>query len=209
MEKCFNTTGVCYPDLHYMVDLQTRLYEIKKMIDIGKYFCINRARQYGKTTTLQALCEYLADDYYVIDLDFQALSHGDFENEEKFIRAFARHLVKTAVRENAISEDIKEQLEVFYLEDNKNTTLNLLFDVLSEWCQKALKPIVLMIDEVDSASGHRIFLDFLAQLRLQYLSRRKYPAFQSVVLAGVYDIKSKLISSIHSNFFIFSRSFIQ
>ena len=38
-----------------MVNLESRLAEIKKMIDAGKYFTINRGRQYGKTTTLNAL----------------------------------------------------------------------------------------------------------------------------------------------------------
>lgn len=52
------------------------------------------------------------------------------------------------------------------------------------------KPIVLMIDEVDSASNHQVFLDFLAQLRGCYLDRDDTPIFHSVILAGVYDIKN-------------------
>ena len=53
--KKFNTTGVCIPSKHYMVDLSERVREIKKLVDDGKYFTINRARQYGKTTTIDAL----------------------------------------------------------------------------------------------------------------------------------------------------------
>ena len=53
------------------------------MVDAGEYFTINRARQYGKTTLLAALTEYLKSDYKVISLDFQTISYGDFENEEK------------------------------------------------------------------------------------------------------------------------------
>ena len=49
-----------------------------------------------------------------------------------------------------------------------------------------------MIDEVDSAANNQVFLDFLAQLRSYYLEReaRGTATFQSVILAGVYDIKS-------------------
>lgn len=47
-----------------------------------------------------------------------------------------------------------------------------------------------MIDEVDSAANNQVFIDFLAQLRAQYLDREFYPGFQSVILAGVYDIKN-------------------
>ena len=52
-------------------------------------------------------------------------------------------------------------------------------------------PVVLMIDEVDSATNNQVFLDFLAQLRDGYISRETddIPAFQSVILAGVTDIK--------------------
>ena len=48
-----------FPDKHYMVDLTGRLVAIKTPVDHEKYFTINRARQYGKTTTLRALSSYL------------------------------------------------------------------------------------------------------------------------------------------------------
>ncbi|MCI6580493.1 MAG: ATP-binding protein, partial [Oscillospiraceae bacterium] len=50
MRKYFNTEGCCYPDEHYMVNPDSRLKKIKEMVDAGKYFTINRGRQYGKTT---------------------------------------------------------------------------------------------------------------------------------------------------------------
>ena len=59
MSKIFNTTGVCLPEKHYMVDLTSRLEKIKKLVDNGDYFVINRARQYGKTTILRALAQFL------------------------------------------------------------------------------------------------------------------------------------------------------
>ena len=45
-----------------MVDITDRLQYMKKMIDNGDYFCINRSRQYGKTTTLHALKKYISAD---------------------------------------------------------------------------------------------------------------------------------------------------
>ena len=59
MAKVFNTYGYCDPQLHYMVDLTSRLEQIRAMVDDEKYFTINRGRQYGKTTVLTALAEYL------------------------------------------------------------------------------------------------------------------------------------------------------
>ena len=50
--KRFNTTGLCVPHKHYMVDISDKLAMIKELIDMECYFTINCARQYGKTTTL-------------------------------------------------------------------------------------------------------------------------------------------------------------
>lgn len=47
-----------------------------------------------------------------------------------------------------------------------------------------------MIDEVDSATNNQVFMDFLSQLRAQYMKRFSQPAFQSVILAGVYDVRN-------------------
>ena len=56
-----------------MINLDSRVREIKKLVDAGKYFTINRARQYGKTTTLRALYRNLMKDYYVVSLDSRHL----------------------------------------------------------------------------------------------------------------------------------------
>ena len=79
MPKIFNVNADCQPELHYMVDITDRLFKIKEMVDQGQYFTINRARQYGKTTTIQALGEFLKNEYVVISLDFQLMSETDFE----------------------------------------------------------------------------------------------------------------------------------
>lgn len=52
--KEFNTTAICVPSKHYMVDPTDKAAEIRRLVDAGKYFTMNRARQYGKTTTLTA-----------------------------------------------------------------------------------------------------------------------------------------------------------
>ncbi len=54
MPKVFNTTGLCVPEKHYMVNIDKRLRDIKVLVDEENYFTINKARQYGKTTTLRA-----------------------------------------------------------------------------------------------------------------------------------------------------------
>lgn len=189
MSKIFNITADCKPSLHYMVDISSRLEQIKKMIDAGQYFTINRARQYGKTTTLRALSKYLAHEYVVISLDFQLMSHKDFEEEGAFVKAFSEAVLRKASGEQSMPGEIREKLQKLG-EKGQQVTLALLFEVLSLWCGMSEKPIVLIIDEVDSASNNQVFLDFLSQIRGYYIDRDETPAFQSVILAGVYDIKN-------------------
>ena len=93
MKRYFNTTGACDPQLHYMVDISRKLVQIQRLVDRGFYFTINRARQYGKTTTLTALADFLSGDFIVASLDFQKLSSRDFESETSFANAFAEQFV--------------------------------------------------------------------------------------------------------------------
>lgn len=65
-----------------------------------------------------------------------------------------------------------------------------MFDCFSEWCGQSEQPVVLIVDEVDTATNNQVFLDFLAQLRAGYLDNDVTPTFQSVILAGVYDVRN-------------------
>lgn len=160
MSKIFNTSAVCRPEIHYMVDLSDRLEQIKKMVDRGDYFTINRARQYGKTTMLRALGSFLAENYVVVSLDFQMMSQSDFEKESSFSEAFAREVLEEIANIEEVSVEIITRLQ--RLADGKEGKGRLA----------------------------ELFLDFLAQLRGAYINRDKRPAFQSVILAGVYDVKN-------------------
>ena len=189
MAKTFNITADCKPSLHYMVDISGRLGQIKKMIDAGQYFTINRARQYGKTTTLRALAKYLEQDYIVVSLDFQLMSHRDFEEEGAFVRAFSEAVLRKVGGGKIMPAGIRTELQTL-IGNGQEAALARLFEIISSWCRMSEKPIVLIIDEVDSASNNQVFLDFLSQLRGYYIDRDVTPAFQSVILAGVYDIKN-------------------
>lgn len=194
-KRVFNTTGICDPTEHYMVDLTQRLYDVRKLVDEGKYFTINRARQFGKTTTLHALAEYLSQDYLVISMDFQMqMSGAKFRNEHSFSLAFARAFENSfrimdggenQEYQNALNEFIEERKEA-----GEQFELVELFQALSNLCSSIPKKLVLMIDEVDSATNNQVFLDFLAQLRGYYINRNRFATFQSVILAGVCDIRN-------------------
>ena len=85
----FNTTGPCIPGKHYMVDLTERLAQICGLVDGGAYFTVNYARQYGKTTTLNALKRRLKAEYTVFLISFEGLGEEVFQTKG-FLRTFGR-----------------------------------------------------------------------------------------------------------------------
>lgn len=192
LQKCFNINGLCYPDENYMVNLDNRLKEIKELVDSRKYFVINRARQYGKTTTLWALTNYLQAEYTVLSLSFQRLSTQSFADESLFSRSFLNMLLLRVYNKRSGITGLDGQVlqELKDASESSELTLTDLFVKLSRLCETSQKPIVLIIDEVDSATNNQVFVDFLGQLRDYYLDRRQTAIFHSVILAGVYDIKN-------------------
>lgn len=193
MRRYFNTEGQCEPDMHYMVRLDDRLKKIReRYVDRGSYFVINRGRQYGKTTTLKALAEYLRNDYAVISLDFQKLSDANFRDEYAFVDAFIEQIAEIFSDDSNLIANIKQDaFENFVaIKNDEKATMDKLFFGISKLCKVSRNLIVLLIDEVDSASNNQVFISFLSMLRGYYLDRKNKDIFHSVILAGVYDIKN-------------------
>lgn len=188
----FNTTGICYPQYHYMVDISNRLDIIEEYVAKEKYITINRGRQYGKTTTLYHLSKRLSKNYVVFSISFERMGDTEFATEDTLAYYFLDRLrlklrsltnVNDDVR-NAITEAVKNNSE------KKKIDFAFLDDFIPDICEKSDKPVVLIIDEVDSASNYESFIKLLRLLRDKYLNRMDLPTFQSVILAGVYDIKN-------------------
>ncbi|MDE6220845.1 MAG: ATP-binding protein, partial [Lachnospiraceae bacterium] len=186
MTRYFNTEGRCRPDQHYMVRLDERLKVMKEQfVDRGKYFVINRGRQYGKTTTLRALADYLRDDYAVISMDFQKMSTASFADEPAFVKAFIEYMEDIFWGNERLKDSVAAEAyqRLIDLATQKERSMDGMFRCLSRICRMAARPVVLMIDEVDNASNNQVFVDFLAQLRGYWLSRGDSPIFHSVSLA--------------------------
>ena len=190
--KCFNTTAVCIPEKHYMVDISERIAEIRKLVDAGKYFTINRARQYGKTTTLRALKKAVENDYLVLSLSFESISNAGFISEGEFVQAFSR-LLQDLNEFNGVEfpEQVSSDLKRFCEQDPDRPKLDELYRTLRRWCAQSDRKIVMIIDEVDSSTNNQVFIDFLGLLRDGYIKRESedVPALHSVILAGVTDVR--------------------
>ena len=184
--KEFNTTGLCNPKKHYMVDISENLEYIKTLIEKEKYFIINKPRQYGKTTTLASIRRELSEKYLVISISFEGIDEESFENARKFSKVFIG-----LISENL--EYIDEELNEKLLDLSKDIdSLSMLSRVLSNFIKASKKEVILMIDEVDKSSNNQLFVNFLGMLRNKYLQREEGygVTFKSVILAGVYDVKN-------------------
>ncbi|MDE7378285.1 MAG: AAA-like domain-containing protein [Paraprevotella sp.] len=191
--KRFNITGTCRPNEHYMVDITERLEIIKKMVAKGDYFCINRGRQYGKTTTLNAIKSTLENENYtVFSLSFEDLGQGLFCSDEKFCAAVL-WLMKDAIENGDVCglSDKSRDLILNSVDDSISPVETvILSSIFSKVCKFNDKPVVLAIDEIDKASDNSSLIVLLSILRKLFLDRQNKATFQSVILAGVYDIKN-------------------
>lgn len=190
--KTFNTTGTCFPDKHYMVDITERLEIIKSMVARGEYFCINRGRQYGKTTTLKTIGRYMSSDYSIFQLSLEGVSDTAYTSVEKFCATFTKMLSDAVYFDEVkgISNEAKALLEKAASADSTNIGEDEITRLIPTLCKLNQHPLILIIDEVDQAGNWESFIKFLGILRKMYLNRDLRPTFQSVILAGVYDVKN-------------------
>lgn len=171
-----------------MVDISGKIADIFKMVKRGDYFVINRPRQYGKTTTLSMLNQFLqaTPEFLPISISFEGIGEVAFKSEDSFVRKLLSRLRKSFVASGYqdLVASINSISSPFDLED--------LDSWVSDLVIKTGKKVVLMIDEVDKSSNNQLFLDFLGMLRNKYLNRKKpgQLTFHSVILAGVHDVKS-------------------
>jgi hypothetical protein len=169
-----------------MVDTSSKLdLIIHNFIEQGEYFTINRGRQYGKTTTLSLLERRLKDGYLVIRMSF--------EGRDEFFSSAATFALGFRKLVSAYLTPIDAQLaEIWKPKIDPDLPAEDLRSRITQTCGLSGKPVVLMIDETDRAADFIVFIMFLGLLRDLYLERndKGTPAFQSVILAGIHDIKN-------------------
>ena len=186
MEKEFNITGTCSPAKHYMADVSKKLTRTLSLVEKGKYFIINRPRQYGKTTTLFTIARTLraTGNYLVFTVSFEGVGDLMFSDEKIFAPRFVS-LLATHARHSVpeLANWLKEAID-------KTHNMAGLSDTITDMMSQTDKKVVLMIDEVDKSSNNQLFINFLAMLRDKYLLRDDAKTFHSIVLAGLHDIKS-------------------
>jgi len=190
--KFFNTAGPVNCKNHYCLPPLERfdLEELLYLIDNEKYFVLHAPRQTGKTSCLLALMKYLNEQgkYKCLYFNVEAAQSAR-EDVEKGIKSIVGEI---ALRARMFLNDM-------FLFDAWNTLVeqwggnNALNAVLSLWAEENEKPLVLLIDEIDSLVGDTL-ISVLRQLRSGYDKRpENFP--QSIVLCGVRDVRDYRIHS--------------
>ena len=193
--RFFNTTGPIRPEKHYCILPLERLNlaEVLRLIRDEKYFVLHAPRQTGKTSALLALRDLLNREghYRCVYVNVEGGQAGR-EDVEQVMRTILGEL---ASRARSIGDEFLDSVWPDIL--TKYGPYAALREALTRWSEAEAKPLVLLIDEIDSLIGDSL-LSVLRQLRAGY-DRRPEGFPQSVVLCGVRDVRDYRIQSTAEN----------
>ena len=177
MKKFFNVTGFCNPEDHYMIDPLRGLNEqIVKLIKDKYYFTMHAPRQSGKTTMLHSLMHKINGEGENICLVFSLESAG----YKSIPVSGANKNIIEAILQSA-SEFLPKEYQPLGI---KARTMK---GFLVDWTKKLPKPLVLLVDEIDSLYDD-VLVSVLRQFRDGFQLRPKsFPS--SVVLVGLRDVR--------------------
>ncbi|HEW98457.1 MAG: ATP-binding protein [Candidatus Parabeggiatoa sp. nov. 3] len=190
--RFFNTAGPVRCDEHYCLPPLKRfnLDDVLSLIDQKKYFVLHAPRQSGKTSSLQALMDYLNHEGKYNCLYFNVeLGQSAREDVMQGIQAILSEMALMA--EDFLADPFPESIWASVLEKSGgHAAFN---KVLTHWAEKSPKPLVLLIDEIDALVGDTL-ISVLRQLRAGYAKRpARFP--QSIILCGVRDVRDYRIHS--------------
>ena len=156
-----------------------------------KYFVLHAPRQTGKTSALLALRDALnssEDGYRCVYVNVEG-AQAMRENLEPAMRAILGELASRA--RSTLKDEFLDGIWPDILA--KYGPAGALSETLTRWAEANARPVVLLIDEIDSLVGDTL-LAVLRQLRAGY-DRRPTGFPQSVILCGVRDVRDYRIRS--------------
>ena len=193
--RFFNTTGPVVAEDHYCIPPLKRLdlTEVRQLIRDKRYFVLHAPRQTGKTSALLALRDLLnAEGNYrcvYVNIESAQAMREDVERAMQVILGALSSWARLTLSDEFLTENWSGIFAEF--------GAGALGEALTRWAQANPKPLVLLIDEIESLIGDTL-LAVLRQLRAGYVLRpTSFP--QSVVLCGVRDVRDYRIQSTAEN----------
>jgi len=186
MPKQFNTAGPCQPDIHYLLSPTVRLPELVALIDGRNYFIIHAPRQVGKTTAMLALAQELT-------------ASGQYTAVMLSVEVGAAFPDEPDIAEAAILDAWQDASKFWLPSDLHPPTWpdtapgQRINAALGLWAQTASRPLVILIDEIDSLQDQTL-ISVLRQLRDGFPRRPKgFP--HSLGLIGMRDVRDYKVKS--------------
>jgi hypothetical protein len=184
----FNNSGPVNEVDHFCVSPIKRLdtNKVWQLILQKKYFLICGPKQCGKTSYLLALAKAINKGGNAKCLYFNVESlRGVQENLEESIRSVLFEISSRA--RDTFGDDYLEDLVPAILE--KRGPFQALNELLTQWSKHSDKPIILLIDEIDTLHD-KVLTSFLSQIRAGYDKRPTlFP--QSIVFCATHDVIDK------------------
>lgn len=199
MEKFFNTAGPCMPAKHYTISTASDFERIDRLIANEHYFILHAPRQTGKTTLMLELMKTLNKNGKYIALYVNIEAAQPFRNDIVSIN----NLIISEFESSAMTyldAALRPSKSCFEIRSMQRG----ISEFLSCWCMELPKPLVVLMDEVDSLIGDGL-LSVLRQLRAGYTKRPKaFP--HALCLCGLRDIRDYRIYSDGSQSYIIGGS---
>lgn len=186
MAHWFNTAGPYKADIHYMLPPLARLPQLQRVIDQQGYFVLHAPRQTGKTTAMLSLAKELTEA-------------GRYAAVMVSVEVGAAFSNNTDAAELAILTDWARAAEVWLPADLQPPDWpeaapgGRIAKSLAAWAKRLPKPLVLLIDEIDSLQDD-VLLSLLRQLRAGYPARpSSFP--HALALIGLRDVRDYKVAS--------------
>ncbi len=196
--RTFATAGPIVAADHYHIPPLERidLDETFGLVRDKRYFVLHAPRQTGKTSALLALRDLLnsgeVGDWRCVYANFEVGPAGR-EDTTRAMRAMLGELARRARR--ALGDETPNRVRHAALEQEGAD--GALIEVLARWAEADPRPLVLLIDEIDTLIGDTL-LSVLRQLRAGYDERPDgFP--HSIVLCGVRDVRDYRVYSTAEN----------
>ncbi len=190
--RTFNTAGPIVPARHYHIAPLGRVNrdEIYELIEDWRYFILHAPRQTGKTSALLALMDELnqAGRYRALYVNVEG-AQAARENTHEAMESILNELGISAriyLADDFVRENWRRILD-------SSGAYAALRETLYLWSEVDVRPLVLMIDEIDALVGDTL-ISVLRQLRAGYTQRPKHFP-QSVILCGIRDVRDYRIHS--------------
>ncbi|KJJ83492.1 ATPase domain protein, prokaryote domain protein [Candidatus Omnitrophus magneticus] len=168
------------PERHYMIDPLRNQKIIFDLIEKTQYFTIHAPRQTGKTTLLHELAHRLNKEGNYISVVFSVESAG--------YRSITEEIANKKIINSLYSSSgqylNKKNCPIPPEKYTKDLTLE---NYLIDWAISQTKPIVLLLDEIDSLYDD-VLVSVLRQLRNGFQIRpKRFPS--TVALVGLRDVR--------------------